>query len=66
MANKITGEDVASLLHGIHEHDIKRSKYTEKIIYFEEDLLPVLEALGLPKPIWKESMSVKEWEKQRR
>ncbi len=59
---KITGEDVAALLHNIHEHDSK----TEEIIYYEKDLLPVLKALGLPKPKWKKSLSIEDWRKERR
>ena len=59
---EITGEDVAALLHQIHQHDEK----TEEIIYYENDLLPVLKALGLPKPIWKDSMTIREWLKSRK
>ena len=60
--HEITGEDVAALLHQIHDHD----KKTEEIIYYENDLLPVLKALGLPKPVWKDSISVKKWLKNRK
>lgn len=81
---KITGEDVAALLHGIHTHaeiiaqDTKYSKkqyrdkkinYQEhekdlgKLYYSEEDLLPILKALGLPAPKWKYSIRLKEWKK---
>ena len=59
---KINGEDVAALLHNIHEHHPKN----EKIIYYEEDLLPVLKALGLPKPKWKKSLAIEDWKKERR
>jgi hypothetical protein len=64
----ITGEDVAALLSNIHEHypgEEGVHKLAGKIIYFEEDLLPVLEALGLPAPEWKKSMSVKQWKKSK-
>lgn len=75
--NKPTGEDVGALLSGIHTHaelllrweKIKKSKkyliYPDQIIYKEVDLLPILEALGLPKPIWNKTTSVKEYLKQR-
>lgn len=59
---KITGKDVAALLHGIHRHDEK----TEEIIYREKDILPVLKALGLPDPKWELSMSVKQWKKYKK
>ncbi len=81
---EITGEDVAALLHHIHNHaeliagDVRRAqnkkgrisdeeieKVEGKIYYAEEDLLPVLEALGLPAPVWKKSMSVEEWKKSK-
>lgn len=65
----ITGEDVAALLQGIHHHRYNEPGNPElddaDIIYYEEDLLPVLEALGLPAPIWGKSMSLEEWKKQR-
>lgn len=62
----ITGEDVAALLHNIHFHYPDGGIFAGKIFYFEEDLLPVLEALGLPAPVWKKSMSVEEWKKSRK
>jgi hypothetical protein len=87
MENKITGEDVAALLHGIHTHgDMIQSKVfmlqhnakedpdnweekadeaSEEIYYSEKDLLPVLEALGLPAPIWGKSLSIEEWKKEK-
>lgn len=58
---KITGKDVAALLSGIHDHHPK----TGEIIYHEKDLIPVLKALGLPEPIWEQSMSIKQWEKKK-
>ena len=63
--NEVTGKDLAALLFTIHTHD----EATEKIVYFEEDLLPILEAIGLPKPIWEGSMTegsmtVKEFKKK--
>lgn len=66
--NPITGEDVAALLHHIHEHypGEDGKGLGGKIIYFEEDILPVLKALGLPSPIWGKSISIKNWEKLRR
>ena len=65
MENNITGEDVAALLHGIHEHMPDGTTFAGKIVYYEEDLLPILEALGLPAPVWGKSMSVEEFKKQR-
>ena len=59
---EVTGEDLASLLFHIHSHDLK----TEEIIYYEKDLLPILKALGLPKPIWGDDISVKKWLKNRK
>lgn len=58
----ITGKDVAALLHRIHEHDPK----TGKIIYYEENLLPVLQQLGLPAPEWGLSTNIKEWRKYKK
>lgn len=74
---KITGEDVAALLHGIHTHagiihhqidhiisEGTREEIDEaegKIYYAEDDLLPILKALGLPEPVWKNSVSLDEW-----
>lgn len=49
--------DLGSLLFHIHEHDEK----SEKIVYYEEDLLPMLEALGLPKPEWGGNLSLQEF-----
>ena len=75
---KITGEDVAALLHHIHIHGDEIHKAVEfaglevleeeqsTIYYAEEDLLPILEALGLPKPVWKHSMSITEWKKSKK
>lgn len=56
----ITGKEFAALLFGIHEHDEK----TEKIIYYEEDILPILEFLGLPKPEWGESITLEKFKKK--
>lgn len=58
----INGKDVAALLHGIHRHD----EETEEIVYYEKDLLPVLKALGLPKPEWAMSLSIKQWKKYKK
>lgn len=44
----------------------KADEAAEEIYYSEKDLLPVLEALGLPAPIWGKSISLKEWKKQRK
>jgi len=75
---KVTGEDVAALLHHIHSHgdeihnDIEYAsledleEFQSAIYYSEKELLPVLEALGLPKPIWKYSMSIEEWKNKKR
>lgn len=64
---QISGEDVAALLHHIHEHYPGEDGIENggKIIYFEDDLLPILEALGLPKPEWKRSISLKKWLKSK-
>lgn len=53
----ITGEELAALLFNIHHHIPGNSS----IIYYEVDLLPILEALGLPKPIWGGNMTLKQW-----
>ena len=72
MNKEITGEDVGALLHWIHAHYPEKEKGHKlhidtasggKIIFFEEDLIPVLEALGLPKPVWKHSMSIATWKR---
>lgn len=63
MKPNITGKDVAALLHHIHSHYPNEQG---DIIYREKDLLPILEALGLPKPIWRESMSVAMWRAKRK
>ena len=55
----MTGKELGALLFGIHHHDER----TEKIIYFEEDLLPILLTAGLPEPQWGESMSLDEYNK---
>lgn len=59
----VTGHDVGALLFGIHEHypTCKREmskEHGEKIFYFEEDLLPILKAIGVPEPIWGESKTL--------
>lgn len=33
-------------------------EHGEKIFYFEEDLLPILKAIGVPEPIWGESKTL--------
>lgn len=68
MTKEINGEDVAALLHHIHDHHPGEDGVGNggKIIYFEEDLLPVLKALGLPEPIWKKSLSIKQWLKTKK
>lgn len=60
----ISGEDVGALLHGIHRH-IETEPMSSEIMYSEKDLLPVLEALGLPKPVWGKSLKLDEWKRQR-
>ena len=62
----VTGEDVGALLFGIHHHypsdeEHISKKDSEKIFYFEEDLLPILKALGLPEPIWGKSKTLDEF-----
>lgn len=52
----ITGKELGALLSHIHQHDKKG-----KIIYYEDDLLKVLKAIGLPKPEWETSISVGEY-----
>lgn len=58
----LTGKEFAALLFAIHEHD----EATEKIVYFEEDLLPILKYIGLPEPEWGESITLKEFKKKRK
>ena len=53
----MTGNELGALLFSIHHHDER----SEKIIYFEEDLLPILLAAGLPKPQWGDSISLNEF-----
>ena len=53
----IIPEELGGLLFNIHQHDEK----TEKIIYFEEDLLPILEAIGLPIPVWGKNLTLSEY-----
>lgn len=59
---RITGEDFAGLLFSIHHHE----KKSEKIIYYEDDLLPILKYLGLPKPKWGISKTLEELKKERK
>lgn len=56
-----TGEDLAALLSGIHQHH----PATDDLIYFESDLLPVLKAFNLPDPIWGSNITLDEWKKRR-
>ena len=53
----MTGKELGALLFGIHHHDER----SEKIIYFEEDLLPILLAAGLPQPEWGGSMDLDQY-----
>lgn len=53
----ITGKELAGLLFSIHRHDSD----TEEIIYKEEDLLPILKAIGLPEPEWGECLTLKQF-----
>lgn len=59
---KITGEELGGLLFNIHKHIGKDGK----IIYYEEDLLPILKAIGLPKPKWGDHLTITEFKKKRK
>ena len=37
-----------------------------EIYYSEKELLPILKALGLPKPKWKLSMTIDQWKKYKK
>ncbi len=56
---KITGKELGSLLFNIHHH-----KEDGRIIYLEDDLLPLLKAIGLPEPIWGENMTLEQFLKK--
>lgn len=56
---EMSGEMVAEKLFAVHTHypeeaDELHPKLAGRIIYFEEDIVDVLQALGLPKPKWRE------------
>lgn len=56
MENLVTGKQLGGLLFNIHEHG-----RGDKIVYYEEDLLPILKAIGLPEPEWGESISLQDF-----
>lgn len=65
--NKITGKELGGLLFGIHHHinedGVETGNQRARIIYYEEDILKLLEALGLPKVEWGECIDVDEFKK---
>jgi hypothetical protein len=65
--NKITGKELGGLLFSIHHHIDEDSNETgnqrERIVYYEEDILKLLEALGLPKVEWGECLPIEEFKK---
>lgn len=63
MAQKITGEELAGLLFHIHHHDTKKG---DKIIYYEDDLLPILKFLGLPSPKWGKAYTIEQLKELRK
>lgn len=50
-------DDLGGLLFYIHRHH----PVTEEIIYTENELLPILKALGLPDPVWGATLSLEEY-----
>ncbi len=59
---KITGKELAGLLHGIHEHEPNMED--GKIIYYEKDLLKIFKLLGYPSPAWEISLEIKSFKRQ--
>ena len=53
-------DELGGLLFHIHTHD-----EGGKIIYYEEDLLPILKAMGLPDPKWGKNLTIKEYKKRK-
>lgn len=51
----ITPEKMGGLLFGIHEHHPE----SEKIIYYEEDIIKLLTKLGFLKPKWGDSIDLR-------
>jgi hypothetical protein len=65
--NKITGKELGGLLFSIHHHidedGLETGNQRARIVYFEEDVLKLLEALGLPKVEWGECIDVDQFKK---
>jgi hypothetical protein len=75
---EITGEELGAMLSNIHTHGelimnrilyadtkIRREKEQSKIYYSEKELYKVIQALGLPYPIWGKTMTVKQFKKKK-
>jgi hypothetical protein len=59
--SNISGKELGALLFAIHEHE----SASGDIVYYEEDLLKVLKAIGLPDPEWGECLTVEEFIQKR-
>lgn len=56
-AYKITGEDIGSLL----DHILSFHDEVGEDIFYKSDLLPILKELGLPEPVWGNTMSLEQF-----
>lgn len=63
MDKQITGKQLGGLLFAIHTH---ADDGEGEIMYRERDLLPILEAIGLPKVEWGECFSVKQYKQEKK
>ena len=59
----VTGKELGGLLFSIHHHidQDENNNQRDKIIYYEEDVLELLEALGFPKVEWGECITIEDF-----